>query len=79
MLETQSSFLPVLVTGTASASIGDQIGNSLAEVLVWLVDLSCHCTPPLAVVSAFHTLTVATVVALAYIVHYRIVKTQTPS
>ena len=74
-----SSFLPVAITGVGSSAIGDQIGNALADVLVWAFTQGFHCSIPATVVGAFHTLCVALVVVAAYIIHFKVIKSQQPN
>lgn len=71
---TQANFTPMVMTGVAASSLGDKVGDALSIVLTWLVQLSCNCTIPDVVTSAFHTLCVASVVGLAFVIHYQFIK-----
>ena len=72
----QVSFAPMAATAVGSSALGDQVGNALADVLVWVVQVSLNSVPPASVVSAFHSLCVFSVVALSLTVHYFILKTK---
>lgn len=69
-----TSFAPVALTAMGSSSLGDQIGDSMSVILIWILQLVCHCEPPPAVASAFHTLCVALTVLAALLVHYAYLK-----
>lgn len=68
---TKVGFIGMALTATGSTTIGDQLGNSLAEVLTWCITLGCHCVPPIAVIEAFHTLILDLTVIAALCVHYK--------
>lgn len=69
-----SNFLPMAITGTTAASMGDQVGNAFADIFTWFVQLACKCIPPEAVTSGLHTLCVAGTVIVAFIIHYQVLK-----
>ena len=70
----QADFKSLAMTGIGSAIGGNSIGESLGDVIVWLVQLTCHCVPPTGVIAAFHVLCTAIIVSLAFIVHYVVLK-----
>ena len=69
-----ASFGPMVLTGIGSSSLGDQVGDAMADIVVWIIQLSCNCSPPPVVTHAFHTIFVAATVASAFAIHYHIVK-----
>lgn len=70
-LPTEVPIGMMALTGLGGSAMGDQIGDSLAEVLSWFVAVRCQCAPPPEVIKGFHTLCVAIVVGAAFYVHYR--------
>lgn len=76
-LPTEVPIGQLALTGIGSSALGDQIGDSLAEILSWFVAVKCQCAPPAEVIKGFHTLCVALVVIIAFYVHYRFVRNQT--
>ena len=77
MTDTTVNPLPLVGTAVVSASGGDQIGNALADIVSWLLQLACHCTPPTSVLSAVHTISVAAIVFGACLIHIKLFKTPT--
>lgn len=75
-LPTEVPIGQLALTGLGSSAMGDQIGDSLAEILSWFVAVKCQCSPPVEVIKGFHSLCVALVVGIAFYVHYRLVRNQ---
>lgn len=73
-VQTVANMGTMALTGLSSSAIGDQVGDALAKILAWAIAVQCQCAPPADVLGAFHTICVVTVVGLAFIIHYLIVK-----
>lgn len=70
----RANYAPVVLTAMGSSAIGDKVGDALANVLTWLIQLACSCIPPAGVVSSFHTLCVTGTVGVACMIHYQFIK-----
>lgn len=69
-LPTEVPIGTMALTGLGSSALGDQIGDSMAEILSWFVAVHCQCAPPPEVIRGFHSICVAIVVGIAFYVHY---------
>ena len=67
------------LTGMGSSALGDKLGDAFAQLVAWAIARSCDCVPPDAVISAIHSICVATVVGVAFYVHYRFLKIPSPN
>ena len=74
---TQVSFAPMAATALVSSSVGDQVGNALADVLCWMIQVGFNASPPTGVIGAFHTLCVFACVGASLGVHYFLIKSKT--
>lgn len=63
-----------VLTAMGGSAIGDQVGDALSNVLIWVVGLSCHCPVPPVVSGGFHTLCVFACTGLAMLTHYYFAK-----
>lgn len=69
-----TSFRSMVFTGLGSGAIGDQIADAFNEISTWLIQLECSCIIPDSVAKAIHTLWVTAIMAIAFWLHYLIVK-----
>lgn len=68
--------IPMMLTGTGSSVIGDQVGNPLADIAVWLTSKACGCVLPDSIEKAYHTLFVFLIVGSALFIHGKFAKQQ---
>lgn len=69
-----STFLPMAMTGFGSAVGGDQAADAISQLVAWFMAVHCNCAPPDKVISAVHSLSIIICMALAYTIHYLILK-----
>lgn len=69
-----TSFSAIAGTVIGAGTIGEQISEQLGSTFAWIVTISCHCTPPDAVIGLFHSVATGIVLGTALLIHYKIAK-----
>lgn len=69
-----TSFKSMVWTGVGSATVGDQIGTPIANILVWAIQQAFTKPLPAEITNDLHTVILALIVGLAFSAHYQVVK-----
>lgn len=72
-----TSFRSMVFTGVGSATVGDQIGKPLADIITFLIQsIAAHYNLPIPgdISGELHSVILALIVGLAFATHYQVVK-----